>query len=80
MGEFRYGDDKTIHGTKEVNVERDPITGEVVSVWYRCAPLPFTDTVCEPWRAEEMKKMYEKHPMRPITAIVFDTDGEDSEG
>lgn len=52
--EFRYGDDRTIHGTTEVNVERHPKTGKVVAVWFRCMRLPFSDSVCAESRAEEM--------------------------
>lgn len=55
---LHYGDDGTIHRTSTVNVERDPATGAVVAVWFRCLPLPFTETVCDAERAEEMRRMY----------------------
>jgi hypothetical protein len=73
MSEFRYGDDKTIHQTEEVNVEVDS-SGKVVSVWFRCSPLPFTQTLADEYRAKDMRSMYELNPMRPITAIVFKND------
>lgn len=70
---FRYGDDKTIHGTREVNVERDPDTGEVVAVWFRCMLLPFTDHVVEAERAEEMGRAYHTRP-KGIIAIEFSSE------
>ncbi len=69
--EDRYGDDKTIHSTGEVNVELGP-DGNVVAVWYRCRMLPFTQTRVDPFRALEM---LENPPGARvgIKAIVFDT-------
>jgi hypothetical protein len=67
--EFRYGDNGTIHGSTEVNVELDEY-GQVVAVWYRCMMLPFTQRVCSPNRAHDMRSAYEQ-PARPIKAIVF---------
>ena len=54
-----YGDGDTIHQTTDVSIERDPASGAVVAVWFRCLPLPFTDTVCDTERADEMRRMYE---------------------
>lgn len=55
---YTYGWEKTIHGTTAVNIERDPKTGEVVAVWFRCQPLPFTDHLTDPDRATQMRVMY----------------------
>ena len=52
-----YGHDKTIHGTKHVNVELDK-NGKVVAVWFRCRCLPFDQTVVDDERAAEMRAMY----------------------
>lgn len=68
--EFRYGDNKTIHDTTEVNVERHPTTGVVVAVWFRCIRLPFTDTFCSDSRANELAGS-EKGDGRLI-AVVFE--------
>lgn len=54
-----YGDGGTIHSTGVVNVEVDT-NGRVVSVWFRCQPLPFDTTVVTPSRAAEQRRMYEK--------------------
>jgi hypothetical protein len=70
--QHRYGDDKTIHRTDAVNVERDPNTGAVVAVWYRCAILPFTDKVCDENRADAMRSAYQdRESTHGIKAIVF---------
>lgn len=66
-----YGHSDTIHGTQEVNVERDPETGGVIAVWFRCAMLPFTDQVVDAERMEEMKVGYQENPPRGILAIEF---------
>jgi len=63
-----YGNDKTIHRTGEVNVELDE-KGNVVSVWYRCQPLPFTQRVVDDNRASSMTRMYEAQPAPFIEAI-----------
>jgi hypothetical protein len=52
-----YGHDKTIYNTEQVNVEVDK-HGEVVSVWFRCMPIPFDQTVVREERASEMRRMY----------------------
>lgn len=56
---MRYGDKNTIHQTGEVNVEIDGTTGKVVSVWFRCMALPFTQHLVGAERAKEMLYMYE---------------------
>ena len=63
-----YGFDKTIHRTGEVNVELDK-DGKVVSVWFRCMHLPFTQDIVDDRRAEEMRTAYKAHPARPIEAV-----------
>lgn len=72
-GQF-YGAAGTIHRTGAVNIERDPETGAVVSVWFRCSVLPFTDDVVGAERAEEMRRMYRGSGNRPpaIRGIVFE--------
>ena len=54
-----YGHNKTIHGSQKVNVELDK-KGRVVSVWFRCCPLPFDATVVDKERAAEMMYMSAK--------------------
>lgn len=71
---FSYGGDGTIHRTEQVNVERDPKTGEVVSVWFRCMALPFTDTVCDESRANDMRRMYKDNSMPRIQGIIAEKD------
>ncbi len=51
-----YGGNRTIHRTGEVNVELDH--GRVVSVWFRCRALPFTQHEVDSRRAGEMDRMY----------------------
>jgi hypothetical protein len=68
---MRYGDDRTVHRTEQVNIEVDDATGEVVSVWYRCMPLPFTVSRADTPRAFDMRNMYAREPMKGITAIIF---------
>lgn len=74
--EFRYGDNKTVHGTTLVNVETDPKSGEVVAVWFRCLNLPFDQYVVGPSRAREMREMYARQNAAPvkahIKAVVFE--------
>ncbi len=67
-----YGAGGTIHHSGQVNVERDPETGAVVSVWFRCSALPFTDDVTDPARADSMRRTYHDNPIRPIRGIVFE--------
>jgi hypothetical protein len=68
--ENRYGDNRTIHSTGEVNVEIGP-TGDVVAVWFRCRMLPFTQMRVIDSRASSMLKAA---PLAGIKAIVFDKD------
>lgn len=65
-----YGSDMTIHAGGEVNVELDKC-GKVISVWFRCQPLPFTQTITADSRADEMRRMYEGQPAPTIEAIVL---------
>jgi len=67
----RYGDDKTIHRTSMVNVELDK-HGQVVSVWFRCHPVPFDQHVASDDRAEEMRSMYRGNSIPGVKAIVFE--------
>jgi len=55
-GGFFYGGGGTIHDCGEVNVERDPVTGEVVAVWFRCMMLPFTDSKADAMRSTSMRR------------------------
>lgn len=64
-----YGDDGTIHRTGEVNVELDR-SGKVVSVWFRCHLVPFTQHVVDEGRAEDMRSIRPETLPR-ITAIDF---------
>lgn len=68
-----YGFDRTIHQTGEVNVELDK-DGNVVSVWYRCRTLPFTQTIVDDERAGMMRESYANYPATSIDAIVFKED------
>lgn len=65
-----YGSDMTIHSGGEVNVELDH-DGHVVAVWFRCQPLPFTESSTSKDRAKEMRAMYQRQPAPPIDAIVL---------
>lgn len=67
-----YGYDKTIHKTGMINIERHPASGRVVSVWFRCMPLPFTDDIVNDSRAVEMLAMYKENPPNEILAIDID--------
>jgi hypothetical protein len=64
-----YGHNKTIHQSGEVNVEVDS-KGNVVSVWFRCALLPFTQSVVPCDRAREMRSAYTRE-MKGIVAVEF---------
>lgn len=68
--EIRYGDDKTIHHTGDVNVEIGP-EGDVVSVWFRCMMLPFTESRVGHRRASDMRQL-PVCTMPSIKAIVFE--------
>ncbi len=73
--ERRYGDNKTIHRTTDVNVEIGP-EGDVVSVWFRCALLPFTETRVGHRRAVDMREQLHAAGLLQIKAIVFEGDME----
>lgn len=47
-----YGDGGTIHSTGFLDVET--YRGRVVSVWFRCQPLPFEQVAVDKQRADEM--------------------------
>jgi hypothetical protein len=64
-----YGSDMTIHGNSDLDVEVDE-NGRVVSVWFRCQPLPFKEVVVSGPRASEMRRMYQQKPP-PIEALVL---------
>ncbi len=70
MADFRYGDNKTIHGTRHLNIETD-IEGRVVSVWFRCMPLPFEQVTVSEVRAEEMYRMYSESEIK-LNAVVLE--------
>ncbi len=72
--EIRYGDDKTIHRTGEVNIERGQ-DGRVAAVWFRCRLLPFTDSRADSIREATMNEIYQKNPPPPLKAVVFDDHG-----
>lgn len=63
----RYGDGNTIHSTGHLDVET--LDGRVVAVWYRCQPLPFSQTDVLDDRADEMDLMYEIGLNMRIAAI-----------
>ena len=65
-----YGHEGTIHQTNEVNVELDK-HGRVVSVWFRCAPLPFTQERVDDARAQELDRLYADMEPHKIVAIEF---------
>jgi hypothetical protein len=54
-----YGGTSTIHRTGHIDVEI--CDGEVVSVWFRCQPLPFEQHNVELGRADQMQSMYNEY-------------------
>ena len=68
VGSRTYGFNGTIHHTEEVSVEVDAY-GHVVSVWFRCQPLPFKETVVRQARADEMHRMYAHSTMPRLVAV-----------
>lgn len=66
-----YGHDKTIHRTEELSVEVDE-NGEVVSVWFRCMPLPFHVSIADSSRAKEMRRMTAELKSRLVAVEVKD--------
>lgn len=69
-GEFRYGDDQTIHRTGHLDVEVDA-SGRVVAVWFRCSLVPFEQHDVGPDRAQEMLRV---NALPAVKAIVFASD------
>lgn len=69
-----YGHNNTIHRTKLLNVEVDK-KGKVVSVWFRCMPLPFDVIKVDNARAKEMREMY-KGMEYDLNAVDITTDWE----
>lgn len=67
---FHYGDEATVHGNGEVNVEVDA-HGRVVAVWFRCALLPFTQSNVGWDRVKSLRRTYESGVLMRITAIDF---------
>lgn len=70
-----YGHERTIHSTQKLNIEIDK-RGSVVSVWFRCCPLPFDVTVVDEDRAIEMANMSDgvnKHSK--LNAVDIETRG-----
>ncbi len=53
----RYGYERTIHRTTTVDVELGP-DGDVVSVWFRCMMIPFTQHKVSAQRADEMRRAF----------------------
>lgn len=51
-----YGDGGTIHGTTHLDVEVHD--GRVVSVWFRCQPLPYRQVEVAFARADSMTESY----------------------
>jgi len=70
--ERRYGGDRTIHRNNAVDVEVDK-DGNVVSVWFRCQPIPFNQSLSDDRRAEEMRRLYASTPGIPgLVEIVLE--------
>lgn len=74
MGEIRYGDEKTIHGSQYVDVEVD-YKGHVVAVWFRCMPLPFKASKAKKSRAKEMRDMYKGETLKLRAVIMGEENG-----
>jgi hypothetical protein len=69
MKKYIYGREGTIHRTTLLNIEADKKTGKVVSIWFRCLPLPFDIYKVDKERSNEMKKMYKRNKQMKINAI-----------
>jgi hypothetical protein len=52
-----YGDGGTVHSSTHLDVET--YNGQVVSVWFRCMPLPFEQHEIDTHRANDLTSMYE---------------------
>jgi len=66
---MRYGGNKTIHQTGELNVELH--NGKVVAVWFRCLHLPFTQSEASENRAAEMERLYKTPPPAMVGVEVL---------
>jgi hypothetical protein len=66
-----YGGQGTIHPNTEVNVELDS-KGNVVSVWYRCQLIAFTQNVVDDARAKDMRRAYEGGKIPGVSLIVVE--------
>lgn len=64
-----YGGNGTIHSTGHVDVVTDK-NGKVLQVWFRCAELPFKQSVADDWRVGQMAE-YAVEP-RKIKGVVFE--------
>ncbi len=60
-----YGHDGTIHDSEHIDVEVDN-TGRVVAVWFRCMALPFTQSVADDFRADQMRGHYSKIKLKAV--------------
>lgn len=69
MSERRYGDNKTVARTDNLDVEVSA-DGKVVAVWFRCQPLKFKQALADHGRANDMIEMY-KTDMPSINAIIL---------
>lgn len=65
-----YGGIDTIHGSTLLDVEVH--NGQVVSVWFRCQPLPFRQCDVTDSRAEEMIRMVGSSSLPALTAVKID--------
>lgn len=55
----------TIHGTGGIDVVVDPVTKEVLQVWFRCLNLPFVVHEAEPNTVTPI------NPLSVVTAIEY---------
>lgn len=51
-----YGNGGRVHRTGHLDIE--VLDGKVVSVWFRCQPLPFKQCDVDVVRAKDMRRMY----------------------
>lgn len=65
------GYNRTIHQTTELDVETHD--GKVVSVWFRCAALPFKQIEVDDHRAKEMQDMM--HDLPELCAVDIEGGG-----
>lgn len=62
-----YGDGGTIHHSGHLDVETKD--GKVVSVWFRCQLLPFSQTEVHESRADSMTAVYAQHDMPELCGV-----------